>query len=588
MIWLILLTFVAGIGGLIGWAGDTIGRKIGRRHVRLFGLRPRASGVLVAILSGVAVALLSVGTVALLARDALNTALEAQDVRAERDQVRGELIKVNAEFSARLADLTRTRAAKQQLAGQLDHARRSLDLSQGQLTGARANLDATTRVNADLVGQRDDLNNKIAQLGLTINAKTKELERAVSDSRQQSTRIAGLNAALAQLSQQRARLAADLTGLQVQRDNISAQRDDLQAQRDSLQAQRDNLQTQGHDLARHVLELSAQTTVLEQRNRALQSQLQTLQTQVSPLQGKLKALNAQARALTSDRAAAEAAKRQAQDDVTGLNLLRSSLRLEIDSLKQRTTDLSAQLSDTSHKLTAAVSTRNQVQLDLARVKASLEIERRGAQSEDLVCRKDEAIVQLSLARGQDSPALKARLLDGLRQANALVEARGAGRSHPTAQDATPIDRAISQAQAGGDANLVVLRCDRNLARGVPANFRFDITPLRVLFRAGTPVRQTELSIGTATNPRSDADIRADLLRLELDLVNDLKVRGLPPEIAPGVMVSYDDMTEFIARLRSTARLEPGRLPTSSVSIALTPKTDVTAAGPNNFYFVTLR
>ncbi|HEX2864656.1 MAG TPA: DUF3084 domain-containing protein [Deinococcales bacterium] len=574
MIWLILLASVAFIGGLIGWAGDLIGRKIGRKHVRLLGLRPRASGVLVAILSGVAVALLSVGAVAVLARDALNTALEAQEVRAERDQVRSELGKVNTDLTARLADLNRTRAAKTQLAAQLDQARRSLDLSQGQLTGVREELDRTSRVNAELVGQRDDLNSRIEQLGRTIKTKTLELNRSVAASKEQAAKIADLNQSLSQLTGQRARLNADLAKLQAQRDGLSAQRADLE---------------------RHVRQLADQKSALEARNASLhaqlgnlQGQLATLQAQVEPLQARVKALNAQTRALAADRAAAEAAKHQAQDDTTALNLLRATLRNDIDNLKQRTSDLTAQLNDTNKKLASAVSTRNQVQLDLARAKAALEIERRGAQSEDLVCRKDEAIAQVSLPNGADSAALHARLQDGYRQADALIEARGAGRSHPLSQDAVPIDRAVTQAQADAAPNVATWRCDRNLARGLQASLRVDVTPVKVLFHAGSPVRQMDLSIGTGSNPRADGDIRADLLKLQVDLMNDLKSRGVPLDGLSGPLVGYDDVTEFIARLRSNARLEPGHAPSSSVTVALSPRTDVTTADPSSYYLVTVR
>ncbi|MDI6869820.1 MAG: DUF3084 domain-containing protein [Bacillota bacterium] len=71
-IFLILVLVVT--GGLIAWLGDMIGRKVGRKRLTLFGLRPRHTSVVITVITGILIAGSTLAVMAVVSAD-VRTAL---------------------------------------------------------------------------------------------------------------------------------------------------------------------------------------------------------------------------------------------------------------------------------------------------------------------------------------------------------------------------------------------------------------------------------------------------------------------------------------------------------------------------------
>jgi uncharacterized protein (DUF3084 family) len=208
MIWFILLLSVAVLGGIIAYAGDVVGRRVGRKHLRLFGLRPKTTGLIFAVGSGVLVAFLTVGTVALIARDTLENVSQAQVIRGERDQIRRDLESLNTEYTdtqgrLELASQKQTQL-EQQLLGSLENLR-----------GKQRELEAT----ADLKGR--------------LNDKAAALERSNIASRAQINTLAG---EVISLEKQRSALRGTVTELGRKRKNLELRGKQLETLRQELEA----------------------------------------------------------------------------------------------------------------------------------------------------------------------------------------------------------------------------------------------------------------------------------------------------------------------------------------------------------------
>ncbi|MBI5811806.1 MAG: DUF3084 domain-containing protein, partial [Meiothermus silvanus] len=80
--WLILALLVV-VSALVAYTGDLVAKRVGKRHWRFFGLRPRTTATLVATLTGVLIALGAFATFMLLVEDARETILQAEQVRYE-------------------------------------------------------------------------------------------------------------------------------------------------------------------------------------------------------------------------------------------------------------------------------------------------------------------------------------------------------------------------------------------------------------------------------------------------------------------------------------------------------------------------
>lgn len=97
MLWL-FLPFVVVLSGVVAYAADTIARKAGRKHIRLFGLRPKTTALLVAVLSGMAISAASLAAFLLLNRSAVATIAEADQLRPRIESLRKEVGAVQGEL----------------------------------------------------------------------------------------------------------------------------------------------------------------------------------------------------------------------------------------------------------------------------------------------------------------------------------------------------------------------------------------------------------------------------------------------------------------------------------------------------------
>ena len=304
MIWFILLSSVAVLGGIIAYAGDVVGRRVGRKHLRLFGLRPKTTGLIFAVGSGVLVAFLTVGTVALIARDTLETVSRAQEIRDERDQIKRDLESLNSEYAdtqARLENASQKQTQlEQELNGSLENLRRK-----------QKELEAT----ADLKGR--------------LNDKAASLERANLIS---STQINTLAGEVISLERQRGTLRATVT---------------------ELTRKRARLDDRGKQLDAQIAELNAEKVQLEARANNLEKRTQRAEAAIAPTQQRLAVLETQVRDATSSREKVQDDVSGLQSDVSDLAQKRTQLEQESGKLRQQNLDLERSLADRDENLRQA-------------------------------------------------------------------------------------------------------------------------------------------------------------------------------------------------------------------------------------------
>ena len=65
----IMLFVLAIMGGIIAYLGDKIGSRVGKRKIKLFGLRPKYTSILVTILTGISIAAVTLGVMSVLSEN---------------------------------------------------------------------------------------------------------------------------------------------------------------------------------------------------------------------------------------------------------------------------------------------------------------------------------------------------------------------------------------------------------------------------------------------------------------------------------------------------------------------------------------
>lgn len=186
-----MLIVLAVMGGLIAYLGDKIGYKVGKRKIKLMGLRPKYTSILVTIMTGISIAVVTLGVMSVLSENArvalfgMNKLRQQQHVLEEqRDRLLAEADKLAREMQEKndlLADNELKLASQEeQLDGANDRLRLTLlDLEQVQAArdDASAQLGivqtAFNQVHADLAtaqGEIEELEHTKAGLTKTVAA----------------------------------------------------------------------------------------------------------------------------------------------------------------------------------------------------------------------------------------------------------------------------------------------------------------------------------------------------------------------------------------------------------------------------------
>ncbi|GEM_PF-152554 len=304
-----LWSLVAGlvvIAALVAYVGDIVGRKVGRRHWRLFGLRPRTTALIIAVLTGVLIALLAIAAFFFLASDARKTILEAEKVRQERNQLRqevtrldghvkelesraaralGENEKLEKELSAKVAalklaesEIKKLKDEKAQLQNDAEQARKALQEREVELSKVRAEVEELNSERKELENEFDALQeNQVNLLGELEKLKQTELQAMLrSKNAQEKSKAAAIALAKAQkkvdeiqgeiklLENEKQRLLGDVTTLDAERKALEGQKAALQAAYRDLQDELDASRAQIYKLKQDEQRLARERSAMQQ------------------------------------------------------------------------------------------------------------------------------------------------------------------------------------------------------------------------------------------------------------------------------------------------------------------------------------
>jgi|YNPBryunderm2012_1023409.scaffolds.fasta_scaffold04860_3 hypothetical protein len=109
--WAILILSVL-VAGLVAYVGDLVAKRVGKRHWRFLGLRPRTTATLVAVGTGVLIGIGAFGAFFLLVQDARETILQAEAVRQERNRLRAEVERLESRAASIFSQYEQLRAER--------------------------------------------------------------------------------------------------------------------------------------------------------------------------------------------------------------------------------------------------------------------------------------------------------------------------------------------------------------------------------------------------------------------------------------------------------------------------------------------
>ena len=100
-----LIFLLAVLGGVIAFIADKLGSKIGKKKLRIFGLRPHDTSVLLTVLSGVLISLFSMGILAVSSESARTALFGMEKLQKELQQLNAEKGTVETEYRKAMESL---------------------------------------------------------------------------------------------------------------------------------------------------------------------------------------------------------------------------------------------------------------------------------------------------------------------------------------------------------------------------------------------------------------------------------------------------------------------------------------------------
>jgi len=250
-----LIAALVVVSGVIAYVGDVLGRRMGRRRLTLFNLRPRHTAVAISVFAGMLIAAFTLTSAMLVSQNVRDAFLHVEAMRKQNallertrrqleaqvessraraalaqqrlEQTQERLQEVSTSLQAQTRDLAGARGQLRQVsselrrkAAELEEQKRNLLATSGRLEEVAAELAARRR---ELVAQHRELEDARAKLAATQqqlekeSARLSQVERDLEDRNQQ----------LANAERVMANTARTLIRLQTQRDELQAQIQDL-------------------------------------------------------------------------------------------------------------------------------------------------------------------------------------------------------------------------------------------------------------------------------------------------------------------------------------------------------------------------
>lgn len=261
-----LVGLILALSGAIAYAGDRIGSFVGRKRLSLFGLRPRTTAIIVAVLSGMVITLITLAGGALIFRQATETILAAEELRGERDRLartigvlEGERQRLQAEIDRLRATTLEQRAQLGEQAAELAAQGARLAAQEGELDRQRSELTELRTVRADLERERDSIAFDLAEVLAQFESLTAQYQRATGALQDLKDQIALYEREIQGLFQTRVNLAADLRRLQ-------AQLQEAQERQSQLASENQRLDLENARLRTDVSTLSARVSALQRED----------------------------------------------------------------------------------------------------------------------------------------------------------------------------------------------------------------------------------------------------------------------------------------------------------------------------------
>lgn len=217
-IWLIII--ISLVSMVIAYMGDVLGKRIGKRRISIFGLRPKHTAVLITIITG---AIISIATFALLLASSeqirimlLKTEeLQAQKIELSKgvSDLRRDVTQLSDQILTSQKLLEEANAERDKSKALTDEYRSDVEILSTEIVSKQSQLDDLTKNKLKLDTQISGLQSKLSDSEKNLGETDTKLKKAISERDSVTSEIDVLNSNLGELEKEKVQKEARIKEL---------------------------------------------------------------------------------------------------------------------------------------------------------------------------------------------------------------------------------------------------------------------------------------------------------------------------------------------------------------------------------------
>jgi len=194
---ILLIIALVIMSGVIAYVGDIVGRRMGRKRLSIFGLRPRHTAIVISVVAGMLITIVTLGAAMVVSKDVQDGFLRVAQMRQEQRAL-----------TQRLSSLGEDLAQSEEA---LAHARRDAETQLAELGAAKSELQETK--------------GKLDEIGVALKEEQEKLARAFAEEKRMTAVIERQRVTLTDLGTKYADLRTTYQGLLRDIDKLEAWRE---------------------------------------------------------------------------------------------------------------------------------------------------------------------------------------------------------------------------------------------------------------------------------------------------------------------------------------------------------------------------
>jgi uncharacterized protein (DUF3084 family) len=171
-----IILFLILLSGFIAYSGDLIGRKIGKKRLTLFNLRPRYTAIFITILSGIFISLFTLSVIIIISKEARDALFKTDIIKKNLEEAKKELKEKTLEIEKIKEILQQTKEKKKKLEEEYFQTKTRLNLTENKKEELEKKISELNNKKQNLIEKIESLRKQGEHLFEKLKEARKELE----------------------------------------------------------------------------------------------------------------------------------------------------------------------------------------------------------------------------------------------------------------------------------------------------------------------------------------------------------------------------------------------------------------------------